>query len=95
MAVGLVSALLEGALVELLEAVGAHEALGVELAHHGCHAATLTKETDIFIAQNKQVIWGIYYVPRWLCCRRRRWDTACASAPAPALRRHLHGDKSR
>ncbi len=53
MAVGLVSALLEGALVELLEAVGAHEALGVELAHHGGHAATLTKEKDIYIKINK------------------------------------------
>ncbi len=35
MAVGLLPALLEAALVELPEAVGADEVLRVELAHHG------------------------------------------------------------
>lgn len=37
--VGLVILLLEGALVELLEAKGAHEMLGVELLGHGGDAA--------------------------------------------------------
>lgn len=41
LAVGLLPALLEGALVELPEAVGADEVLWVELAHHGRDAAAL------------------------------------------------------
>lgn len=40
MAVGFVALLLECALVELLEAEGAHKVLGVELAEHGGDATT-------------------------------------------------------
>ena len=40
-AVGLFRGLLEGAAVELLEAVGAHEVLRVELPVHGGDATTL------------------------------------------------------
>lgn len=39
MAVGLVVLLLEGALVQLLQAEGAHKVLRVELAEHGGNAA--------------------------------------------------------
>jgi len=39
-AVRLIILLLEGALVELLEAEGTHEVLRVELLEHGCDAAT-------------------------------------------------------
>ena len=40
-AVGLLRGLLEGATVQLLQAVGAHKVLGVKLPVHGCDAATL------------------------------------------------------
>ena len=40
-AVGLLRGLLEGAAVELLQAVGAHKVLRVELPMHGCDATTL------------------------------------------------------
>ena len=40
-AVGLLRGLLEGAAVQLLQAVRAHKVLGVELSVHGCDAAAL------------------------------------------------------